>query len=106
MNLRQAKKMLRQSDDVYTPQEVVAKFFDLCTEGGWPANSLAEILVGFDADEQYKIRSIARWVLDNMQPEHEGFQQGYVTTDEGDGERMLASPVITREFIEALSVEQ
>ncbi len=102
MKIAQANKILRRIDD-YTPQEILAAVFNYCSEGGgWPNNELSQILCHLKADKA-KLKFAADTVLAKLPEDAEGFRQGYLTTEGNDCERMMASPIIPRGFIEALS---
>ena len=101
MDVKDAKKVLRRND-AYTPQEIVACFFALSTQRGWPITRLKETLKEFDDEERERLESVAALVLADMQSNCEGFQHGYMTTEEGDFKRIAESAIISREFIEAL----
>ena len=105
-DVRFAKRIVRKSGEVFTYGEVVACMFTLCTSHGWPEVPLQEVLEPFDIAERENIRTASASVLAEMHPDQDGYRQGYITTEEGDFERMMASPTITREFVEALCAEQ
>lgn len=102
MSASQLNKMLRRHGD-YTSHEIVATILELVLTRQWPQNDLPTILADFDEEARGTMRAVAEHVLDGMREDQTGFRQGYATTESGDGERLLTSEVIPRQFVEALS---
>lgn len=99
-DVKQMLRRIRRDLGGYVPIELVSVFFHWCTERGWPAVSLADTLSEFEAEEISLIREWAGIALAELRPGSIGTRLGYITPEY---ERLMQSPLITREFIEALS---
>jgi len=102
MNRSQVTKMLRRGEE-YTCHEIVAAVFEYVSERNWPKNDLATMFGEFNDAARATMKTAATRLLGGMSEAEVGFRHGYITTEDGDGARILSSDLIPRQFVDVLS---